>query len=114
MLFQILPIFWIIAICVKIPMTKKLIMKFPIISKIWLMLLKFIKDLDINGMYSSPNNLTGFNTGGIDSNSFTSFSSNSSSSFYDAVNCSVLSNGVSDSIHHPSNNSLSSNTYYNN
>ncbi|AAY62296.1 unknown (plasmid) [Rickettsia felis URRWXCal2] len=62
MLFQILPIFWIIAICAKIPMTKKLIMKFPIISKIWLMLLKFIKDLDIKGMYSSPNNLTGFSS----------------------------------------------------
>lgn len=60
MLFNILPYVLVLAICVKIPMTRRLIKKYPIISKIGLMLLKFIKDLEIKGMYSSPNHLTGF------------------------------------------------------
>lgn len=67
MLFNILPYVLVLAICVKIPMTRRLIMKYPIISKIGLMLLNFIKDIvfsneRMQGKTQYPNNLTGFSS----------------------------------------------------
>lgn len=70
MLFNILPYVLVLAICVKVPMTRRLIMKYPIISKIGLMLLNFIKDIvfsnaRMQGKTQYPNHLYSFNAGGI-------------------------------------------------